>query len=230
MLKQVEIIQSDPKVPAGVFAELLTEWQVPFRILRPDLGESLPAIADAVIVLGGVMGVHDEAQHPFLRAVKGCMRGMLAGGTPLFGICLGGQLLADVAGGVVSSDRCGEKGLVDITLTGAGSADPLFAGISQRFRAYQWHNDSFTVPPGARHLAASAVCPGQAFRLGNAWGVQFHPEVDGAIVAAWSGHTPDRERLTGEFAAAETAHRALARQLLANFLATAGLVATEIDG
>lgn len=222
MLKQVEIIQSDPKVPAGVFTELLTEWQVPFRILRPDLGESLPATADAVIVLGGVMGVHDETQYPFLRAVKGCMREMLAGGTPLFGICLGGQLLADVAGAVVSSDRRGERGLVEVELTVAGAADPLFAGIAQRFRAFQWHNDSFALASGALHLATSAVCPGQAFRLGNAWGVQFHPEVDGAIVAAWSGHTPDQGRLTGEFAAAETAHRALARQLLANFMATVG--------
>lgn len=222
MLKQVDIIQSDPDVPAGVFTELLGEWQVPFRILRPDLGEALPASAGAVIVLGGAMGVHDEAQHPFLRAVKGFMGEILSAGTPLFGICLGGQLLADVAGGVVSSNCCGEKGLVDITLTAAGSADPLFAGIGQRFRAYQWHNDSFTVPPGATHLATATVCPAQGFRIGNAWGVQFHPEVDSAIVHAWSRRAPAREPLAVAFAAAEATHRALARQLLANFLAAAG--------
>ena len=221
MPKVVAIIQVDPEVPAGVFGELLTEWQVPARILRPDCGEALPVGADAVIMLGGVMGVHDEASHPFLRLVKDFISRMLTAGTPLLGICLGGQLLADVAGGVVSSNRCGEKGLVDVSLTAAGAADPLFAGINRRFPAFQWHNDSFTIPAAAVHLATSATCPGQAFRLGKAWGVQFHPEVDRDIVAAWSGRTTDRERLTAEFAGAEPAHRLLARQLLGNFLTIA---------
>jgi GMP synthase-like glutamine amidotransferase len=223
MLKPVHIVQGDPEVPAGVFADLLNEWQVPFRILRPDLGETLAEDSAAVIVLGGRMGAHDEAQHPFLGSVKEFMGRILAKGTPLFGICLGGQLLADVAGGVVSSNRCGEKGLVDVTLSAAGAADPLFAGIDQRFLAFQWHNDSFTIPPGAVHLADSAACPGQAFRTGNAWGVQFHPEVDSTIVAAWCGHSPAQQALVAEFAVAELAHRELARQLLGNFLTIAGL-------
>jgi len=99
MTQPVDIIQNDPEVPAGVFAELLAEWQVPMRILRPDLGEPLPASAAAVIVLGGVMGVHDEAQHRFLRAVKEFIGRMLAGGTPLFGICLGGNYWPTWPGG-----------------------------------------------------------------------------------------------------------------------------------
>ena len=223
MLKPVHIVQGDPEVPAGVFAALLNEWQVPFRILRPDLGEALAEDSAAVIVLGGRMGVHDGAQHPFLGSVKEFIGRILANGTPLFGICLGGQLLAEVAGGEVASNLCGEKGLVDVILSAAVAADPLFTGIDQRFLAFQWHNDSFTIPPGAVPLAGSAACPGQAFRTGNAWGVQFHPEVDSTIVAAWSGHSPARQALTAEFAAAEPAHRQLARQLLGNFLTIAGL-------
>jgi GMP synthase-like glutamine amidotransferase len=219
MDRPVDIIQSDPEVPVGVFAALLSEWQVPFRILRLDLGDVLPKSSTAVIVLGGRMGVHDEALHPFLHPLKAFMRQMLASGTPLMGICLGGQLLADVAGGVVSSNHCGEKGLVEVTLTGAGAADPLFAGVDGCFAAFQWHSDSFTVPPGAVHLASSAACPGQAFRLGNAWGVQFHPEVDQAIVTAWSEKAPDGARMAAEFA---VAHRELARKLLNNFLTIAG--------
>lgn len=223
MQKRVDIIQSDPTVPVGVFSDLLSEWRVPYRILRPDLGEPLPEGAGGMIVLGGTMGVHDDATQPFLRPVKECMGRMLKNETPLFGICLGGQLLADVAGGVVSSNRCGEKGLVEVALTAAGAADPLFTGIDRSFSAFQWHNDSFTIPCGATHLATSAGCPGQAFRVGNAWGVQFHPEVNRAIVADWSRRHPNRLQLTGEFATAEAAHQALARQLLANFLAIGGI-------
>jgi GMP synthase-like glutamine amidotransferase len=219
-MKVLEIIQSDAEVPIGVFGDLLVEWHMPFHIVRLDIGEPLPARADAVIVLGGTMGFHDDDLHPFLPLLKQFMGRMLAEGTPLLGVCLGAQLLAGVSGGVVSSNCCGERGLVAIKLTAAGSADPLLAGIPASFKAFQWHNDSFTIPPGALHLARSANCSGQAFRIGNAWGVQFHPEVDEGIVAAWS-----RGLLTNEFAVAEAAHRALARQLLANFLVEARLPA-----
>lgn len=223
MMKQVVILQSDPEVPAGVLAKLLSEWQVPFRILRADLGEAFPLETGAVIVLGGAMGVHEEERHPFLRPLKQFMVDMLAAGTPLIGICLGGQLLAEVAGGKVSSNCRGEKGLVEIGLTAAGAADPLFAGIDGSFRAFQWHNDSFALPSGALHLAASKVCPGQAFRIGNAWGVQFHPEVDAAIIAAWSQRAATDPRLVDEFISVAPEHRALCRQLLGNLLAVAGL-------
>jgi GMP synthase-like glutamine amidotransferase len=217
-VKVVDIIQNDPEVPIGLFGELLEEWCVPFRLTRLDIGASLPAAADAVIVLGGTMGVHDDNLHPFLPLLKQFMSRVQAEGTPLLGICLGAQLLAEVAGGVVRSNACGERGLVAIKLTTAGKADPLFTDILDNFLAFQWHNDSFTIPTGALHLAESAGCAGQAFRIGNAWGVQFHPEVDGGIVAAWSNGL-----LTHEFALAEAANRALARQLLVNFLATVNL-------
>ena len=219
----VDIIQNDPEVPAGVFAELLAGWRVPFRLLRPDLGEALPRSQNALIVLGGAMGVHDEAAHPFLRAVKERMRHALDDAVPLFGICLGGQLLAEVAGGSVAGNRCGEKGLVEIRLTPAGTADPLFQGGAGSFQAFQWHNDSFSLSVAAVHLATSAACPGQAFRIGNAWGVQFHPEVDRAIVAAWSRNSARQQSLTSAFAPAEARHRQLGRLLLGNFLTAAGV-------
>jgi GMP synthase-like glutamine amidotransferase len=214
------VIQNHPAVPAGVFGELLSGWRRPWRIVRPDLGEALPAPADAdgVVVLGGYMGVHDEAQHPFLRPLKAFMKEALTAGTPLLGVCLGGQLLAEVGGGAVTANLRGEKGLVAVELTAGGEADPLFAGIGRRFSAFAWHNDSFDVPPGARHLATSAACPGQAFRLGRAWGVQFHPEVDGALVAAWSAAVDPQGRYAAEFRPAQAEHRALARRMLENFL------------
>ena len=227
---ELVILQLDPDVPAGVFTELLSEWQVPFRIVRVDGGENLPDSADAVIVLGGAMGVHDEEEFPFLCAVKAFMRRMLDRGTPLFGICLGGQLLADVAGGTVSSNCCGEKGVVAVEVTEIGVADPLFAGMTGPLPIYQWHNDSFTVPPGALHLAESTACPGQAFRLGNAWGVQFHPEVDTAIVALWSKDAPDHAVHVAEFAEAEPEHRQLARRMLGNFLTAAGMRSRTLQG
>jgi GMP synthase-like glutamine amidotransferase len=184
--------------------------------------DSLPALAEAsaVIVLGGYMGVHDEADYSFLVPLKRFIQDAAEAGTPLLGICLGGQLLAHVLGGEVRSNHRGEKGLKEIHLTSAGQDDPLFAGLPPAFSAFAWHNDSFTVPPGATHLAASAVCPGQAFRYRNAWGVQFHPEVDASIVESWSAqYDPQAEHLAA-FIARETVHKKLAKHLLQNFLAS----------
>jgi len=220
-MKVVDIIQCDPEVPIGVFGELLAEWRLPFRIVRLYVGDALPVGADAVIVLGGTMGVHDEALHPLLRPLKEFLARRLIAGTPLLGVCLGGQLLASLAGGVVSSNCRREQGLVEVSLSVSGLSDPLFSDIGQRFQAFQWHNDSFTIPSVALHLASSIACPGQAFRAGNAWGLQFHPEVDRDLVAAWSGKTATHTTLTAEFATVETTHRAMARQLLANFLTIA---------
>lgn len=220
-MKPIDIIQCDPTVPVGVFGVLLTEWQVAFRITRPAAGEPLPADTQAVIILGGTMGVHDAPSHPFLSPLKTFMAQAVAAGTPLLGICLGAQLLADVSGGVVSSNCCGEQGLVKVSLTAAGLADPLFADCDRQFQAFQWHNDSFSIPPAALHLAASARCSGQGFRIGNAWGIQFHPEVDRQIVAAWSQHSQAGAAMLDAFAAAEAEHLCLAKRLLANFLRVA---------
>jgi GMP synthase-like glutamine amidotransferase len=64
------------------------------------------------------------------------------------------------------------------------------AALPQRFDAFQWHHYTHDLPEGAVELARSPVCT-QAFRLGRAWGVQFHPEVRGDQVESWLAEDPD---------------------------------------
>lgn len=214
------LLQNDPRVPAGIYGRYLQEKEIPHRTLHLYDGDPLPALTatSAVIVLGGYMGVHDEADYPFLVPLKRFLADAVEADIPLLGICLGGQLLADVLGGEVRSQHQGEKGLHAIHLSAAGQADPLFTGLPPTFTAFQWHNDSFGVPPGALHLAASTGCPGQVFRLHNAWGLQFHPEVDGDIVAAWSAKVDPEGKYAAGFAVGEAAPRAMAGRILENFL------------
>jgi GMP synthase (glutamine-hydrolysing) len=105
-----------------------------------------------------------------------------------------------------------------VTLTAAGRCDPLLTGIPSPFAAFQWHNDSFTIPPGAVHLAASSVCPGQVFRYRNAYGLQFHPEVDTRIVADWAGAV-GQPRHIAEFSCQADGLRRVSLRLFNNFLA-----------
>lgn len=220
------IVQNDPEVPPGTYEEQLRKEGVPFRIVKPFAGEELPPSAgvSAVIILGGAMGVHDTDRYPFLLQVKAFIRESVGERIPLLGICLGGQLLADVLGArVTANSGFGEKGTLPVSLTAAGVADPLFTGIDREFITFQWHGDSFEVPADGVKLASSPACPNQAFRVGpNAWGLQFHPEVDRAVVDVWARWTaetsPDADRFLAEFARAEEGYRRASRRLLANFL------------
>lgn len=219
------IVQNDPLCPAGELLELIEESGHPWRTLAAYAAEPFPdpATCTAIVVLGGEMGVHDTAEHPHLLAVIDFIRAALQAGTPLLGICLGGQLLSHAAGGSVSSPSChGEMGICGVDLNAAGSADSLFAGVDNPFVTFQLHSDSFTVPPGGTLLASSSACPAQAFRLsGLVYGVQFHPEVDRSIVSAWDGlFTPRADYLSG-FIAAQSAFDAASRAILSNFITLA---------
>jgi GMP synthase-like glutamine amidotransferase len=219
------IIQNDPQCPAGGCTEILASSGQPFRTVAGYGDDPLPdpAGVTGVIVLGGEMGVHDGERFPHLDRIRALMARALQAGTPLLGICLGGQLLAQVAGGLVSSPSPhGEKGICRVELNQEGKSDPLFLGVPACFVTFQLHNDSFTTPPGATLLAGSAACPAQAFRLGcNAYGLQFHPEVDRPIVSAWGGLSTPPVDFLGGFLSAELPFNAASHAILANFISLA---------
>lgn len=214
------VIQNDPLVPVGLFGRFLEELKVDWQCWQADQAAAVSP-AEAIIILGGTMGVNDEEVFPFLRGLKANIQRWLDEGVPLLGICLGGQLLAEVAGGPFFSARNGEHGVVAIEQTAAGCADPLFAGLPRQMPVFQWHNDSFLAPSGAELLASSATCQGQAFRLGNAWGLQFHPEVDRSIVELWAACRPESAGYVRQYLDNADALAVWARRLLVNFLTVA---------
>ncbi len=217
-------VQNHDRVPAANFATWLDAWGIPYATWRPDRGEVPPDPAPlaGVIVLGGYMGVHDQERFPFLGAVRAFMAELLVRELPQLDICLGGQLLAAVLGGEVRPATDGEHGVGSATLTTTGRRDPLFAGLPEELPVFQWHNDSFTVPSGASHFASSPACTGQAIRSGNAWGVQFHPEVNGAVVAAWCRQAGAAAEVAETFRSREAEVAASARRLLRNFIDLTG--------
>jgi GMP synthase (glutamine-hydrolysing) len=104
---------------------------------------------------------------------------------PLFGVCLGGQLLAKAAGAHVGPSPEREAGFVRAELTEQAAGDPIFGSLPREFDVFAVHEYAFHIPDAGVELARSNVCS-QAFRLGEcAWALQFHPEVQLEQVEEW---------------------------------------------
>lgn len=169
----------------GVFAE-------PVRKRGHEVVEWMPAESafeaggelDAAIVLGGGMHPHQEEEHPWLREEKSFIGELLREGTPTLGVCLGAELLAEVAGAPPRRMAVPEVGWREVRLTSEARGDPVLGGLPSRFTAFEWHSFETPLPPGAAALARDGDRI-EAFRLGSAWAIQFHAEVTGEIVNGW---------------------------------------------
>jgi GMP synthase (glutamine-hydrolysing) len=161
------------------------------QVVRPHRGEPLPPARQlgALVVTGSAAMVNDP--DPWIRLTGDWLGRVVASGIPVLGICFGHQLLAHALGGRVDYRGDGvEVGTVPLTLTGAAADDPLFTGLPRHLHVHVSHRQSVQrLPAGATLLGGSPQDPHHAWRIGaNAWGVQFHPEFDAAIVAAHLDH------------------------------------------
>ncbi|MBD0281629.1 MAG: type 1 glutamine amidotransferase [Thermoleophilaceae bacterium] len=176
-------ITHQPDARAGVFADVgaeIVEWVAPAGPPPP-----LDGLA-AVMVFGGGMHVDQEVAHPWLRREKELLRELLGRGTPILGVCLGAQLLAEAAGAQPRRARHPEIGWHRVEVTAEGARDPLIGPLAPAFEAFEWHSYEAPLPPGGVALAHTPLCL-QAFRVEGvaAWGVQFHAEVTPSGLQAW---------------------------------------------
>jgi GMP synthase (glutamine-hydrolysing) len=211
-------------------------WETPHRILDscaglevlhacPLDGDALPehgAVAGAV-VMGGPMNADETDRHPGLAAIREWLAEAVRRELPVLGICLGSQLLARALGAAVVPGERKEIGFAPVTVEDPD--DPVLGGLAPRAEVLHWHGDVFELPTGATHLASSALTAHQAFRVGNAWGVLFHPEADLALARKWMA-TPAMADEAVEALGAEGAARIVPRAAELE----AGLVAATRPG
>lgn len=198
-MSQLLVVQNRPGGGPGRLGGWLAADGLSLDVVPAYDGAALPRRLRhrGILVLGGGYLPDDDARAPWLARTRALVAEALERGAPVFGICLGGQLLAQVAGGTVRG-RHGEPefGSTPLTLRPEAADDALFAGLPRRVTAVEHHVDAVTaLPPGAVWLARSERCPYQAFRVGDrAWGVQFHPEAGVDEVRTWD---PERLRARG---------------------------------
>jgi GMP synthase (glutamine-hydrolysing) len=149
-------------------------------VYKVSEGEFPPAVTDpawrhdAVVVSGSQTAVYDD--RPWIRELTEWFRTAHEAGVPSLGICWGHQFIAQALGGTV--EDMGEYELGYRTVEVTDGSDPVFEGLPEAFTAFETHSDRVTeLPAGASELARNDYGL-QAFRVGPAVGVQFHPEYD----------------------------------------------------
>jgi GMP synthase-like glutamine amidotransferase len=175
------VVQSCPVTPAGIVGQVAEARGASLSTIFPHRGEALPrstAGFDGMIILGGPMHAGDDAGYPVFRRLLPLIRRFHTQGKPLFGICLGAQLIARAFGRTVYRFGGCEVGYLPVQITDDGQQDSLLGGLAAEQRIMQMHEDSFDLPDGAVLLMRNDTCANQAFRLGRTtYGFQFHLEV-----------------------------------------------------
>jgi GMP synthase-like glutamine amidotransferase len=173
--------------PPAAYEDELRARGLELARIELDEGDELPDWRefDAIVLMGGPMGASEESEHPWLTAEKRLLRDAVAADVPVWGVCLGAQLLASALGARVYAGEEPEVGVLPVNLTPAASNDPVFAKAPDSFPTLQWHGDTFGRPAGGTLLASSSMYRNQAFRVGRSYGLQFHLEVSLELATAW---------------------------------------------
>lgn len=181
------VIQSSSLDPAGVLGERLTSLGATLQTWRPEQAPSPPGgDFSGLIVLGGPMNAHEDAQFPHLAQTVQLIQQFHRAEKPILGVCLGAQLIARAFGSRVYAHAVPELGFSPVFAVEPRADEPWLQDLPTPLHLMQWHFDTFDLPEQAELLMTNGLCKNQAYRIGNkVYGFQFHLEVTPTIVLSW---------------------------------------------
>lgn len=186
-MKPVAIFRYARTEGPGHFATFLSEHGVPWSLVRLDENEPVPASCEefsGLGFMGGPMSANDE--YPWTQPVLELMRNAVAAKVPVIGHCLGGQMLSRAMGGTVTRAPIKEIGWIPVIADANAQAREWFATDRFAFDTFEWHEDTFTIPPGATRILTGATCENQAYVLDELHlGMQCHVEVNAEMIETW---------------------------------------------
>lgn len=222
------VLRHDPAVGLGNLEPTLVEHGYVVQVVDTPEADvpALDVVApDLVVVLGGDEAAYEGDVHPYIAHEIAFLRERVAARRPVFGVCLGAQLLAAAMDAPVRKGPRKEVGFLEVVPTAAGEQSPVrhFRGVP----VVQWHGDTFDLPAGVTHLATSEQYGNQAFSLDD-WllAVQFHPELTDEMhedwVVRWGDELPEygqtRDSLRADRARFSPPMQDASRRLLGEYL------------
>ncbi|ALV07181.1 type 1 glutamine amidotransferase [Roseateles depolymerans] len=182
-MRPVLILQHEPAQGPGYLLQCLREHGLDVELLRPDLGDRPPAYAgdfSGLVLLGSDHSVQDHL--PWIARERLLLADALRLGRPVLGHCFGAQQLARTLGAPVHRNPRPDIGWRELWITPA--ARHLFDG-QDRLLSFNWHHDSFQMPPGATRTLFGVHNLNKGFALGPHLGLQSHLEVTDPGLRAW---------------------------------------------
>jgi GMP synthase-like glutamine amidotransferase len=184
-MKPVAIFRHSRTEGPGYFATFLDAHRVPWRLVKVDAGEPVPADPrefSGLAFMGGPMSVNDDLQ--WISRILELVNTAVDSEVPVLGHCLGGQLMSRALGGKVTRNGVKEIGWGAVTVEDNAQAREWF-GATREFSGFHWHGETFTTPPGATRVAGSPYCENQAFVMGKHLGMQCHVEMTPKLIRDW---------------------------------------------
>lgn len=196
----VAIFRHSPTEGPGYFAIFLEGHGIPWRLIAIDEGEPVPASAEGfsgLCFMGGPMSVNDPL--PWIEPVCALIRDAAERGIPVIGHCLGGQLMSKALGGGVTRNRVKEIGWGE-AVAESGDLPRRWLGEQAEGAAtvFQWHGETFSIPPGGSRILGNGYCANQMFALGPHLGMQCHVEMTPEMIATWCSQWADEAAAVAE--------------------------------
>lgn len=186
-MKPVAVFRHSATEGPGRLAGFLDAHAIAWRLVKLDEGEAVPDSAApyaGLAFMGGPMSANDDL--PWIAPVLALMRDAVAREVPVIGHCLGGQLLARALGGEVTANRVKEIGWGRVEAEDSTLARDWLGPEVRAFTTFQWHGETFSIPPGAIRILRGEHCENQAYVAdGRHLGMQCHVEMTPELVREW---------------------------------------------
>jgi GMP synthase-like glutamine amidotransferase len=123
---------------------------------------------------------------PWIPQVFDLIRQAVDQSVPVLGHCLGGQLMSKALGGSITQNPVKEIGWGKVNKVDDSLAVDWLGPLPYQFEVFQWHGETFSIPPRAQRLLENSYCTNQAFLLNNKHlALQCHIEMTEAMIKAW---------------------------------------------
>jgi len=184
-MKPVVVLRAARSEGPAYFASYLERRSMTWQLVAIDEGAPVPRDPrnfSGLAIMGGAMSVNDDL--PWIAQVLELIREAVRKDVPVLGHCLGGQLVSKALGGTVRASPYKEIGWGEVRVCDNGVARE-WLGELQAFDTFQWHGETFSIPPGATRVLENAHCANQAFAIGRHFGMQCHVEMTEELIRAW---------------------------------------------